>query len=79
MAMSLAGLGPDNDCAGDGQQQLERTDPSSRQRGHPTSTNWKLSDRTKKSGRGPQTGRMAVGRNITLTLTCELLRQLETS
>jgi hypothetical protein len=27
------GLGPENDCAGEGQQQLQMTDPSSRQRG----------------------------------------------
>jgi hypothetical protein len=32
MVMNPAGLGPENDCAGEGQQQLETTDPSSRER-----------------------------------------------
>jgi hypothetical protein len=32
MVMSLAGLGPGNDCAGECQQQLYTTDLSSRQR-----------------------------------------------
>jgi hypothetical protein len=31
--MSPAGLGPENDCAGEDQQQLLTTDPSSRQKG----------------------------------------------
>jgi hypothetical protein len=31
--MSRAGLGLKNDCSGEGQQQLQRTDPSSRRRG----------------------------------------------
>jgi hypothetical protein len=43
MAASLTGLGPDNDCAGEGQQQ----DPSSRQRERPISTNPQLSDSNK--------------------------------
>jgi hypothetical protein len=30
---STAGVGPENDCASEGQQQLQTTDPSSRQRG----------------------------------------------
>jgi hypothetical protein len=33
VVMSPAGLGPENDCAGEDQQQLKMTDPSSRQRG----------------------------------------------
>jgi hypothetical protein len=39
MEASSTGLGPENDCAGEGQQQLLKTDPSSRHRGRPTSTN----------------------------------------
>jgi hypothetical protein len=41
--MSRTGLGPDRDCAGEAQQQLKTTDPNSRQRGRPTSTNMQLS------------------------------------
>jgi hypothetical protein len=33
MCMSPAGLGPENDCAGEDQQQLYTTDTPSRQRG----------------------------------------------
>jgi hypothetical protein len=44
MVASPKGLGPDNDCAGEGQQQLQTTDPSSRQRERPTSTNPQLSE-----------------------------------
>jgi hypothetical protein len=33
MVMSPAGLGAENDCAGEDQQQLQTTDPSSRQTG----------------------------------------------
>jgi hypothetical protein len=33
MIMSAVGLGPENDCDGEGQQQLWTTDPSSRQSG----------------------------------------------
>jgi hypothetical protein len=33
MVMSPAELGAENDCAGEDQQQLETTDPSSRQKG----------------------------------------------
>jgi hypothetical protein len=33
VAMNPVVLGPENDCAGKGQQQLETTDPSCRQRG----------------------------------------------
>jgi hypothetical protein len=44
MATSPTGLGPENDCAGEGQQQLHTADPSSRQRGRTKSTNPQLSD-----------------------------------
>jgi hypothetical protein len=33
VVVSPAGLGPENDCAGEGQQQLQTTDPSSPLRG----------------------------------------------
>jgi hypothetical protein len=44
MVKSLTGLGPENDCAGEGKQQFYRTDPSSRQRERPILTNPQLSD-----------------------------------
>jgi hypothetical protein len=47
MATSPTGLGPENDCAGEGQLQLLTTDPSSRQRGRPKSTNPQLTDNNK--------------------------------
>jgi hypothetical protein len=47
MVTSPTGLGPESDCAGEGQQQLQTTDPSSRQRGRPKSTNPQLSDNNK--------------------------------
>jgi hypothetical protein len=43
MVTGPAGLGPKNDCAGEGQQQLYRADPFSRQRERPTSTSLQLS------------------------------------
>jgi hypothetical protein len=36
MVASPKGLGPDKDCSGTGQQHIQKTDPSSRQRGRPT-------------------------------------------
>jgi hypothetical protein len=36
MVTSPKGLGPKNDCAGKGQQHIQKADPSSHQRGHPT-------------------------------------------
>jgi hypothetical protein len=36
MVASPKELGPEKDCAGKGQQHIERTDPSSRQSGRPT-------------------------------------------
>jgi hypothetical protein len=47
MATSPMGLGPKNDCAGEGQQELQTTDPSSRQRGCSKSTNPQLSESNK--------------------------------
>jgi hypothetical protein len=44
MVAGPTGLGPENDCAGEDQQQLKMTDPSSRQRERPTSTNPQLLD-----------------------------------
>jgi hypothetical protein len=44
MATSPTGLGPENDCAGEDQYQLQTADPSSRQRGRPKPTNPQLSD-----------------------------------
>jgi hypothetical protein len=41
------GLGPENDCAGEVQQELYTTDPPSRQRERPKSTNPQLSDSNK--------------------------------
>jgi hypothetical protein len=39
MLMSPVGLRHEKGCAGDAQQKLKTTDPTSRQRGRPTSTN----------------------------------------
>jgi hypothetical protein len=47
MVVSSTGLGPENDCAGEVQQQLYTTDSSSRQRERPTSRNPQLSDSNK--------------------------------
>jgi hypothetical protein len=47
MAASSTGLKPEKDCAGKGQQHIQKTDPSSRQREVPTSTNPQLSDSNK--------------------------------
>jgi hypothetical protein len=47
MVASPKGIGPEKDCAGEGQQHIQKTDPSSRQRGCPESTNPKLSDSNK--------------------------------
>jgi hypothetical protein len=35
---SPKGLGPEKECAGKDQQHIQKTDPSSRQRGRPTKT-----------------------------------------
>jgi hypothetical protein len=47
MVTSPMGLGPENDCAGEGQQQLQTADPSSHQRERLTLTNPQLSDSNK--------------------------------
>jgi hypothetical protein len=59
--MSPVGLRSEKGCAGDARQKLKSTDPTSRQRGSPTSTNPKLSkkiikERMGKIGRGSQMG-----------------------
>jgi hypothetical protein len=54
MVASPTGLGPENDCAGENQQQLETTDPSSRQREHRTTANPQLSDSNKNLVLGPR-------------------------
>jgi hypothetical protein len=81
MVMSLVGLISEKGCAGDARQKLKSTDPTSRQRRRPTSTNTKLlknnqRENGKNWSRVPdecliprRTGRLSVGRNITLTLT----------
>jgi hypothetical protein len=79
------GLRSEKGCAGDAQQKLKTTDPTSRQRGRPSSTNPQLSLKISKERRGKnwlrvpnecltsrQTGQLKVGRNITLTLTIEV-------
>jgi hypothetical protein len=75
------GLRSEKVFAGDARQNLTTTDPTSRQRGHPTSTNSQLSKNNqsemgKNWSRVPdgcltpgRTGRLTVGHNITLTLT----------
>jgi hypothetical protein len=58
--MSRVGLRSEKRCTGDARQKLKSTDPTSRQRGRPTSTNPKLSKKIKermgKIGRGSQVG-----------------------
>jgi hypothetical protein len=73
MVMSPAGLGPENDCAGEDQKQLQTTDPSSRQKGRPTLTNPQMTETKVDGSLTPkQTSRLTIGRNITLssTLSC---------
>jgi hypothetical protein len=47
MVAGPTGLGPKNDRAGEDPQKLQTTDPFSRQRERPTSTNPQLSDSNK--------------------------------
>jgi hypothetical protein len=54
MIMSPTGLEPKNDCAGEGQQQLETTDPSSRHRGCYIRTITSRVQLEKNTGRGSQ-------------------------
>jgi hypothetical protein len=53
MILSPTELGPEHDCTGEGQQRLETTDRSSRQRGRITSTNPQPSDSNKNLVLGP--------------------------
>jgi hypothetical protein len=53
--VSPMGIGPKNDCAGEGQQQLQFIDPSPHPRGHSTSVNPNLSH-SRKCRLGPQMG-----------------------
>jgi hypothetical protein len=76
MVTSPAGLGTKNDCVGEDQQQLQTAGPFSYQRERLTSTNPQMSDSNENLVvRNPhgcltprQTGRLTVGRNITLNL-----------
>jgi hypothetical protein len=61
MLMSPVGLRSETGCADDVRQKVKSTDPTSRQRGRPTSTNPKVSkeiikERMRKLGRGYQMG-----------------------
>jgi hypothetical protein len=47
MVASPNGLEPENDCAGEALQQLQTTDPSSRQKERPKSTNPQLLESNK--------------------------------
>jgi hypothetical protein len=69
--LSPAGFSPEKGCAGVAQQ-LKTTDPTSRQREHPTSTNTETKGEKEKLFAVPdgsltarQTGRVTVGRNVT--------------
>jgi hypothetical protein len=66
MLMSPVGLRPERRCAGDAQGKLKITEPSSRRRGRPTSTNPQLRKIIKggrrKIGRGSQMGACHQGR-----------------
>jgi hypothetical protein len=85
MLTSPVGLRSEKGCAGDAQPKLKSTDPASHQRGRPTSTNPKLSKKNNQQKNGKnwsrapdgcltpgRTGRLSVGRNITLTLTSQM-------
>jgi hypothetical protein len=79
--MSPVGFRSEKGCAADARQKLKTTDPTSRQRGRPTSTNPQLSksilrEKGEKWSRVPdgcltprRTGRLTVGRNVTSTST----------
>jgi hypothetical protein len=54
MVTSLTGLRPENYGAGENQQQLQTTEPSSRQRERPKSTNTQLSDSNKNLAVSPR-------------------------
>jgi hypothetical protein len=79
MLMSPVGLRSEKGCAGDARQKLKITDQTSRQKGGPKLTNPQRSrsnqrEKKKNWSRVPdgcltpgQTGRLTVGRNMTLT------------
>jgi hypothetical protein len=50
MVASPNGLEPEKECADNGQQHIQKTDPSSRQRGRHTKTNTQLSGRELQMG-----------------------------
>jgi hypothetical protein len=79
--MSPVGLRSEKGCADDAGQELKSTDPTSRQRGRPTSTNPKLyTNNQRENGKNwsripdgcltpGRTGRLTVVCNIILTLS----------
>jgi hypothetical protein len=82
MLMSPVGLRSEKGCTGNARQEQKSTDPTSCQRGRPTSTNPKLSKKNNRRENGKNwfwvpggclipswIGQRTVGRNITLTLT----------
>jgi hypothetical protein len=81
MLTSPVGLRSEKGCVGDAQQKLKSTDTTSRQRGRPTSTNRNCLKKNNQKENGKnwsrvpdecltpgRTGRLTVGRNITLTI-----------
>jgi hypothetical protein len=66
MVMGPAELGPENDCAGEDQQQINDRPILSSKRAHHIN---KPSTVSQKQKIPRQTGRVTFGRNITLTLT----------
>jgi hypothetical protein len=60
MPMSPVGLRPEKGCAGNAKQKLKTKEPTSRQRGRPTSTNRNclkvMKEKRRKIGRGSQMG-----------------------
>jgi hypothetical protein len=89
MLMSPVALRSEKGCAGDIRQKLKSTDPTSRQRGGPTSTNPNcLKNNQTENGTNwswvpdgcltpGRTGRLTVGSSITLTLTIKIVQLLD--
>jgi hypothetical protein len=80
MLMSPVRLRSEKGCAGDARQELETTDPTSRQRGPHQQTRNCLKNNQRENGKNwsrvpdgcltpRRTGRLTVGHNITLALT----------
>jgi hypothetical protein len=67
------GTWPEKDCAGKGQQHIQKADPSSRQGGRPTKTRHRNCQTAINiwswAPDGGSTPRLTVSRNVTLTLT----------